>query len=75
MNTHKRLRPSEFKAGWHWCYEWDGLLVGPGMGELAHCQCHFTDQNIEVLVNRLRDEARALLETEGHAPICDSDLN
>jgi hypothetical protein len=23
----------ELEAGWHWCWEWDGLLVGPGMPE------------------------------------------
>lgn len=33
------LTPSEIKQGWHWCVEFDGLLVGPGMTELRHCHC------------------------------------
>lgn len=33
------LEPSEIALGWHWCQEFDGLLVGPGMGELSCCHC------------------------------------
>ncbi len=29
----------EFKAGWHYCCEWDFLLVGPGMPEMDSCRC------------------------------------
>lgn len=32
------LTPEEIKAGWHFCVEFDGLLVGPGMDELQFCQ-------------------------------------
>ena len=35
-----KLTPDEITLGWHWCAEFDGLLVGPEMGELAHCSCH-----------------------------------
>ena len=34
-----RLTPSEIEEGWHWCAEFDCLLVGPGMGELRFCSC------------------------------------
>ncbi len=34
-----QLTEREVAAGWHWCAEWDGLLVGPGMGELECCRC------------------------------------
>lgn len=27
------LSKEEIKIGWHWCNEFDGLLVGPGMEE------------------------------------------
>ncbi len=30
----------EFDQGWHFCWDWDGLLVGPGMGEWDFCTCH-----------------------------------
>lgn len=33
------LSVKERKAGWHFCCEFDGLLVGPGMIELKFCQC------------------------------------
>jgi hypothetical protein len=34
-----QLTEREVAAGWHWCAEWDGLLVGPGMRELECCRC------------------------------------
>jgi len=33
------LTEEEIQEGWHFCYEFDGLLVGPGMGELSCCRC------------------------------------
>lgn len=36
------LTPEEVAQGWHWCWEWDGLLVGPGMKELEACVCSAT---------------------------------
>ena len=33
------LTDQEADLGWHFCLEWDGLLVGPGMGELRACCC------------------------------------
>lgn len=33
------LSEDECVEGWHWCEEWDGLLVGPGMQELDSCTC------------------------------------
>lgn len=33
------LTPEEIAEGWHFCWEWDGLLVGPGMKELEACTC------------------------------------
>lgn len=34
------LTPEEIAAGWHFCLEFDGLLVGPDMPmELSVCTC------------------------------------
>ena len=30
------LAEEEIKDGWHFCCEWDGLLIGPGMKETDH---------------------------------------
>ena len=34
------LSREEIEEGWHFCYDWDGLLIGPGMGELEQCRCN-----------------------------------
>lgn len=39
-NDNLKLTPEELQLGWHFCWDWDGLLVGPGMGELDSCTCH-----------------------------------
>lgn len=33
------LDKEEITLGWHFCCEFDGLLVGLGMGELDCCTC------------------------------------
>lgn len=33
------LIPSEVADGWHFCETFEGLLVGPGMPEVAYCKC------------------------------------
>lgn len=33
------LTQEEIKAGWHFCSEWDYMLVGPGMSERRYCHC------------------------------------
>lgn len=38
-SERSRLTSAEIAVGWHFCAEWDGLLIGPGMGELAACSC------------------------------------
>lgn len=34
------LSREEVAAGWHYCPDWDFMLIGPGMeGELDGCTC------------------------------------
>ena len=33
------LTEAEIQLGWHFCWDWDGLLVGPDMIERRFCQC------------------------------------
>lgn len=42
-----KLTQEEMSRGWHWCPEFDGLLVGPGMGEWDDglCQCDVPGRN------------------------------
>ena len=39
-DTGKGLTVQEYNAGWHFCPEWDQLLVGPGMEEMKVCNCY-----------------------------------
>jgi hypothetical protein len=36
------LSAEEIAAGWHWCFEFDGMLVGPDMWGVAECECERT---------------------------------
>jgi hypothetical protein len=38
-NPNGRLTREEMADGWHWCADWDDLLVGPGMMEMDCCGC------------------------------------
>lgn len=38
-NSGTGLTKEEWEAGWHWCYEWDGMLVGPNTHEATCCTC------------------------------------
>lgn len=35
----KGLTKEEWDRGWHWCFEWDDMLVGPGSDEALMCSC------------------------------------
>ena len=35
----EKLSDDEISQGWHFCDDWDGLLIGPGMGEMEACEC------------------------------------
>ena len=33
------LTPEEISIGWHYCYDWKGLLIGPGNLKMDICNC------------------------------------
>ena len=35
------LTAQELADGWHWCDEWDGLLIHSDDREFDHCKCDF----------------------------------
>ena len=40
VNSGKEsLTPNEIHTGWHFCPEWDYMLIGPGMREASACSC------------------------------------
>ena len=38
-NAGTGLTPEEIEKGWHFCYDWDGMLVGPNTDEAISCGC------------------------------------
>lgn len=42
--TGADITAEERAEKWHYCCEFDGLLVGPGMDEMKHCDC-FNPEN------------------------------
>tara|TARA_R110000868_G_scaffold371695_1_gene635411 strand:- start:602 stop:838 length:237 start_codon:yes stop_codon:yes gene_type:complete len=38
------LTAEELKNGWHWCDEWDGLLIHTDDVEFKHCKCEFMNK-------------------------------
>lgn len=43
-DPHAVLTDREVMMGWHWCCEFDGLLVGPTMPEWDCCLCYTPEQ-------------------------------
>jgi hypothetical protein len=37
--SFNQLSPEEISQGWHFCYDWDGLLIGPGNSKMDSCNC------------------------------------
>jgi len=35
-----KLTDEELAEGWHWCLDFDGLLVGPPSFEAKYCTCN-----------------------------------
>ncbi len=33
------LTDAERAEGWHFCHDWDQMLIGPGMPEMEACTC------------------------------------
>ena len=33
------LTQEEQEQGWHFCHDWDGMLIGPGWDEMEVCLC------------------------------------
>jgi hypothetical protein len=38
------LTAQELADGWHWCDEWDGLLIHVDDREFEHCKCGFMEK-------------------------------
>ena len=40
------LTDEELALGYHFCYDWDGLLVEPGSNKMQHCFCKGINKKI-----------------------------
>ncbi len=48
------LTPEECNQGYHFCNDWDGLLVGPDDKELECCTCHWEDPEMEAKMKKAK---------------------
>jgi hypothetical protein len=50
------LSPEEISQGWHYCYTWERLLIGPGNPKMDDCKCKIdkTTHNIITKKNDIR---------------------
>lgn len=46
-NYSLKLTQEELEEGWHFCREYDELLIGPGMEEQACCLCPFLKKDAD----------------------------
>jgi len=44
-NFDLNITDEEFKAGWHFCWEWDGLLIHKTWPETECCICTFKEDD------------------------------
>ena len=63
------LTAEEVANGWHWCDEWDGLLIHADDREFEHCKCDFmkkfrTPERIEMMKRQQAMDRLALLDAE-----------
>jgi len=63
------LTAQELADGWHWCDEWDGLLIHADDREFEHCKCDFmkkfrTPERIEMMKRQQVMDRLALLDAE-----------
>lgn len=40
------LTVEEINKGWHFCCEWDGLLIGPDDEEITVCSCFESEHSL-----------------------------
>ena len=45
------LTAQELANGWHWCDEWDGLLIHTDDVEFQHCKCEFMNKFLKENTN------------------------
>lgn len=42
VNPNLKLTQQEIEQGWHFCSDFDGLIIGPTMGmEWEYCSCKY----------------------------------
>ena len=63
------LTAQELADGWHWCDEWDGLLIHADDREFEHCKCDFmkkfrTPARIEMMKRQQAMDRLARLDEE-----------
>lgn len=58
------LTAEEMREGWHFCYEWDGLLINPNHKDGETCSCEpWTEEQIATLTGLKTDSQPTVIES------------
>lgn len=50
-SDYDALTPEEISEGWHYCYDLNGKLIGPGFPEMEDCNCKI-NKNIHYQIKK-----------------------
>jgi hypothetical protein len=59
-SDYDALTPEEISQGWHHCYSWGGMLIGPGLYEMNSCECKVN----KLIHNQIKKNEVKLLRKE-----------
>lgn len=63
-NSEHRVTPEELAAGWHFCRDWDDMLIGPGWGELEFCHCKNIPKELKLEAEKANNWSAARFHAE-----------
>jgi hypothetical protein len=67
---HAKLTPEELAQGYHFCCEWDGLLISPEDMEARFCDCEredgsrFVSQEQKQILDKIYEEENKTFNPE-----------
>ena len=50
LNLPSKLTEAEIEEGWHFCPDWDGLLIGPKTPEFDNCTCGLRESSEYIML-------------------------
>ncbi len=74
-NTDEKLTPEEISQGYHFCCEWDGLLINNDDAEAYFCDCVPKTKEQQEKLQKLHDSHWDLPITDEEKAVIKQDFN